>query len=377
RPRVGRPAADDHLRLVLLGQGQDLVVVDHVRLARDAVVGDRVEPAAEVDLQAVGEVAAVRELEREDRVARLQRRHVHGHVRLRAGVRLDVRVLGAEQLLRTVDRRLLDLVDDLAAAVVAPPGVALGVLVGRHRPDGLEDRGPGEVLGGDQLDLAALALVFLAEQLRDVRVELGQARGAEVLDRLLCDRHCPGWYCGHLPKAARAASSACSAGTAPSRRNTRSAPREASRRFSGGTAPSRSPRGSSAVRSSTVDGVPGSSPPSTSAPTPARISGGTSASVRVSGPPCRCALGATTGPTWPSTSRVGAGSSGTRTPIVPSEEPVSQGNRPAGVGSTSVYCPGSSTSTTARGSSGTSSSNDPASAARSASGCSAGLRCSR
>src|SRR6185503_1104712 len=275
--------------------------------------------------------------------------------RLRARVRLDVRVLGAEQLLRTVDRRLLDLVDDLAAAVVAPPGVALGVLVGRHRPDGLEDRGPGEVLGGDQLDLAALALELLAEQLRDLRVDLGQARGAEVLDRLLCDRHCPGWYCGHLPKAARAASSACSAGTAPSR----------------------STRGSSAVRSSTVDGVPGSSPPSTSAPTPARISGGTSASVRVSGPPCRFALVATTGPTWPSTSRVGAGSSGTRTPIVPSEEPVSQGNRPAGFGSTSVYCPGSSASTTARGSSGTSSSNDPASAARSASGCSAGLRFSR
>jgi hypothetical protein len=106
----------------------------------------------------VRQVAAVRELEREDRVARLQGRHVHSHVRLRPRVGLHVRVLGTEKLLRAVDRRLLDLVHDLAAAVVAPARVALGVLVRRHRPNRLEDRGPGEVLGGDQLDLAALPL---------------------------------------------------------------------------------------------------------------------------------------------------------------------------------------------------------------------------
>jgi hypothetical protein len=55
-------------------------------------------------------------------------------------VRLHVRVLGAEELLRAVDRELLDLVDDLAAAVVALAGIALGVLVRRHGADGLEHR---------------------------------------------------------------------------------------------------------------------------------------------------------------------------------------------------------------------------------------------
>ena len=105
RARVGRTAADDQLRAVLLGELEDIVVVDHVRLAADAVVDDRVEPAREVDLEAVREVAAVRELEREDRVAGLERCEVDGHVRLRARVRLDVRVLGAEERLRAVDRQ--------------------------------------------------------------------------------------------------------------------------------------------------------------------------------------------------------------------------------------------------------------------------------
>jgi hypothetical protein len=43
----------------------------------------------------------------------------HRGVGLRAGMRLHVRVVGAEQLLGAVDRELLDLVHHLAAAVVA------------------------------------------------------------------------------------------------------------------------------------------------------------------------------------------------------------------------------------------------------------------
>ena len=162
----------------------------------------------------------MRELEREDRVARLQRGHVDGHVRLRARVRLDVRVLGAEELLRAVDRELLDLVDDLAAAVVAPARVALGVLVRRHRADRLEHRRPGEVLGGDQLDLAPLPLELAAEQLGDLRVDLGEPGGAELLRRSPARRPSP-WMvlAAHLPAvAASARSSASAAGTAPSRR---------------------------------------------------------------------------------------------------------------------------------------------------------------
>ena len=114
---------------------------------------------------------------------------IDGHVRLCARVRLDVRVLGAEELLRALDRRRLDLVDDLAAAVVATAGITLCVLVRRDAADGLEDARPGEVLGGDQLDLAALPFELAAEQVSDVGIDLREPGGAEVLDRLLRDGH--------------------------------------------------------------------------------------------------------------------------------------------------------------------------------------------
>jgi hypothetical protein len=189
RARIRRAAAHDQFRPVLLREPQDVVVVDEVRLARDAVVDDVVEPAREVHLQAVRQVAAVRELEREDRVAGVEAREVHGHVRLRSRVRLDVRVLGAEEGLRAVDRELLDLVHDLAASVVAPAGVALGVLVRRHAADRFQHRRPREVLGGDELDLAPLALELAPEQLGDVRIDVLEPCRAEILELERRDGH--------------------------------------------------------------------------------------------------------------------------------------------------------------------------------------------
>ncbi len=187
--RIRGATADDDLRARLLRQPQHLVVVDRHRLARDAVVDDVVQPAREVDLVTVRQMAALVEPQRQQRVARLHRGRVHRHVRLGARVRLDVRMLGAEQRLRTVDSKLLDLVHDLTAAVVAAPGIPLGVLVRRHRPDRLEHRRPREVLGGDQLQLSALALELLPEQRGDIGIDVRQARGLQVLERLLGQSH--------------------------------------------------------------------------------------------------------------------------------------------------------------------------------------------
>ena len=104
-------------------------------------------------------------------------------------MRLHVRVLCTEQLGGATASELFDLVDDLAAAVVPLPRIALGVLVRRDRPDGLEHARPGEVLGGDQLDLTALPLELPPEQRGDLRVDVGEPGRAELLERLLRDRH--------------------------------------------------------------------------------------------------------------------------------------------------------------------------------------------
>ena len=226
-----------------------------------------VELPGEVHLQPVRQVPAVVEGQAEHAVARREHREVHGHVRLRARVRLHVCVLCAEQLLRARARELLDLVDDLAAAVVPLPGIPLRVLVRRHGTDRLEHRRPREVLGRDQLDLSALPVELPAEQLRDLRVDLRETRGAKLLEA----------SAGRQPRG----------DPMPATGGGRRRPGPRLRAATRGSAP---------VRSRTVDGVPGSAPRSSSAPQPSRIRCGTSSSVTGFGPPGSLALVASTMP---------------------------------------------------------------------------------
>ena len=181
--RVRRPAGDDELRPGLERGRTDGVHVDPERLRIHPVRRDGVELAAEVDPHAMGQVAAVRELEAEDAVAGLDQRHHGRRVGLGPAVRLHVGVGGAEQCLDPVAGEVLGDVDELAAAVVATAGVALGVLVRQHAALGLEDRARGEVLAGDHFEGAALAAQLAAEHRGELGVDLRQRRGRHSLGR--------------------------------------------------------------------------------------------------------------------------------------------------------------------------------------------------
>jgi hypothetical protein len=168
--RVGAGAHHDHLRLVLVRQPFHLVVVDPLIVFPHAIRNDRVQLAGEVQRMAVREVAAVREVHAEHGVAGLEQREIHRHVRLRARMGLDVRVLRAEQLLRARDRERLGNVDEVASTVVALAGVTLGVLVRHDRTGRFEHGLADEVLGGDELEPGVLPMTFLLDCAGDFRI---------------------------------------------------------------------------------------------------------------------------------------------------------------------------------------------------------------
>ena len=79
----------------------------------------------------VREMAAVGKVHGQDQIARLKHGEVDRGVGLRAGVGLDIDVVGLEKFLGALDRQLLDDVDIFAAAVPALARVTLRVLVGQ------------------------------------------------------------------------------------------------------------------------------------------------------------------------------------------------------------------------------------------------------
>src|SRR6266851_1272144 len=124
-------------------------------------------------------MAAVRERHPQDRVTGLERRGIDRLVRLRARMRLHIGPRRAEQLLRALDRDRLGHVDVLAAAVVAPPGIAFGILVRELAALRDQHRAADVVFRGDQLDVIFLPLVLEADRVPDFGIGLGEEIGSK------------------------------------------------------------------------------------------------------------------------------------------------------------------------------------------------------
>ena len=101
----------------------------------------------------------------------LRHGEIDGHVGLAAGVRLHVGMFGAEELLGPIAGQVFDHVDKFAAAVVAPAGIAFGILVGQHAAHRLHDGRAGVVFAGDHFQAVLLAIDFVVDcrpNLRDL-----------------------------------------------------------------------------------------------------------------------------------------------------------------------------------------------------------------
>ena len=161
--RISAAAADDQLRMFSLRDLFQIVVVDGLGFFGDAVRNDLVRLAGKIQGMPVRQMTAMRQIQAENGVARLQDRGIRFHVGLRSGMRLHVGVFGAEQLLRAVARQVLDNVGELAAAVIAFAGISLGILVREDGARGFEHGFADEVFRGNQFQALVLAAGFIVD----------------------------------------------------------------------------------------------------------------------------------------------------------------------------------------------------------------------
>ncbi len=103
-------------------------------------------------------------------IAGLQEGVEDRHIGLRAGMGLYIRIGAAEQLFRAFPRKILDLIDALASAVIAVPRIAFRVLVGQHAAKRGHHGLAGPVLGCDQLQMGILPVDLRLNQSCNLRV---------------------------------------------------------------------------------------------------------------------------------------------------------------------------------------------------------------
>lgn len=171
--RVGAPAANDHGRVGFERAPADDFRVNAEGFGVDSVSFGMVEASREVDLHTVGQVSAMVECEAEHGVARLDERLVDGCIGLCAGVGLHVDVFGTEQALGAFAGDGFDLVDLLAAAVVAASRIAFGILVSQHGALSLKHCTRHEIFGGDHFQAVLLSGQFGVKHFGDFGVRFG------------------------------------------------------------------------------------------------------------------------------------------------------------------------------------------------------------
>ena len=105
-------------------------------------------------------MSSLRQVHSHEGIARLQQRHLHSHIGLRTGVGLNIGPGASEQALRPVPGKILDLIHDPAATVIAASRKALRIFVGQWAPHCRHHRVRHPVLRCNQFDMAVLPRCF-------------------------------------------------------------------------------------------------------------------------------------------------------------------------------------------------------------------------
>ena len=99
-------------------------------------------------------------------------------------MRLHVRKFRAEELARTINRKLLGFIDDFAAAIPALRRIALGIFVGQARALRRHHRTRGEVLARDEFDVVLLARFLFENDLRNRRIARAHDVRSDLVQRV-------------------------------------------------------------------------------------------------------------------------------------------------------------------------------------------------
>ena len=164
------------LRPFLAGHPLDLVVVDLLRVSPYSIRDDPEKTAGKTHRTSVSEMPTLAQIHSEYSIARLEHSEKHGHIRLRARMRLNVYIVGMKQLLGAVLRQLLRNVNIFTTAIIPFPGVSFSVFVGQNGPLSFPYRPADKIFGCDQLQATPLAFFLLLNNLCYFRIDLLQVR---------------------------------------------------------------------------------------------------------------------------------------------------------------------------------------------------------
>ena len=156
--RISRPSGNNQLWLILARQPFHLFIINQPAVPTHTI-GHRIKPLSRKrNLCPVGQMTAGIQRHSQNRIMRLQQRHIHSGIGLRTGMWLHIDKPGVKQFLRPLNGQIFHHVHKLAAAIITPPRITFGILIGQDRPLRLQHRRRNNIFRGNQFNLVLLAL---------------------------------------------------------------------------------------------------------------------------------------------------------------------------------------------------------------------------
>ena len=154
--RIGRCPCNNQLWPVLERQLLNLSVIDGFRIAAHAVAHDIIHLPGKRNRSTVRKVATVRKVHSQNCISWIEGSKQDAHVGLASGMWLDIGMVRAKELFRSVSGQIFGYIDKFAAAIVALAWIAFRILIRKHRAHCFHYSLGCVVLAGDKLELIPL-----------------------------------------------------------------------------------------------------------------------------------------------------------------------------------------------------------------------------
>ena len=149
-----------------------------------------VKLAGKIQIHSVSQMPPHGQIHGEKHITGLECGLVNGHIRLRTGVRLYIRILGSEQAFGPFNRQAFHHIHVLAAAIIPSSGIPFCIFVGEHRSGGFQNRSTGVVFGRNQLQAVVLSHSFILYRRPENRISGLQSRHRSHAPRKKVDSIC-------------------------------------------------------------------------------------------------------------------------------------------------------------------------------------------
>ena len=161
RPRICARPHDDDFGTVLLGLAFHFVEIDDVVFGIHSIRHHLEPPPRESDRMPMGQVATMREVHSQKRIARFEQAVIHSGVRLGAAVRLHGGVIHTEKRLCPLDGEGFGHVYELTPAIISSSRKSFRVFVRHHAAYRFHHRLAHVVLRSDEFEFIRLAFSFI------------------------------------------------------------------------------------------------------------------------------------------------------------------------------------------------------------------------